>query len=155
MYFSTMTTTRSGSPSDFMTTEAKVAQPHVAQESQGIMTRSKTSTLGSATLLSPSPPPAPNPDGDAFQVEAPWPSQAQMDVAIPPKPGEMSSLATKKSPPAGGVNDDHLSNLSESYICHRPSGPKPEIQHDRRGRGMPTLTREEVTIREGKRSCCS
>ncbi len=33
--------------------------------------------------------------------------------------------------------------------------PKPEIQHDRRGRGVPTLTREEVTIREGIRRCCS
>jgi hypothetical protein len=29
---------------------------------------------------------------------------------------------------------------STAYGCHRPSGPKPEIQHDRRGRGMPTLT---------------
>jgi hypothetical protein len=27
-----------------------------------------------------------------------------------------------------------------SIICRRPSGPKPEIQHDRRGRGVPTLT---------------
>ncbi len=25
-------------------------------------------------------------------------------------------------------------------VCSRPSGPKPEIQHDQRGRGMPTLT---------------
>jgi hypothetical protein len=25
-------------------------------------------------------------------------------------------------------------------VCSRPSGPKPEIQHDRRGRGVPTLT---------------
>ncbi len=24
--------------------------------------------------------------------------------------------------------------------CRRPSGPKPEMQHDRRGRGVPTLT---------------
>jgi hypothetical protein len=38
--------------------------------------------------------------------------------------------------------------------CRRPSGSKPEIQHNRRGRGVPTLTWEEVTIREGKRSCC-
>ncbi len=37
----------------------------------------------------------------------------------------------------------------------RPSGPKPEIQHNQRGRGMPTLTWEEVSIREGNRSCCS
>ncbi len=40
-------------------------------------------------------------------------------------------------------------------ICCRPSGLKPEIQHNWRGRGMPTLTWEEVTIREGKRRCCS
>jgi hypothetical protein len=39
--------------------------------------------------------------------------------------------------------------------CRRPSGPKPEIQDNRRGRGVPTLTWEEVTISEGKRSCCS
>jgi hypothetical protein len=26
------------------------------------------------------------------------------------------------------------------YGCRRPSGPKPEIQHDQRGRGVPTLT---------------
>ncbi len=35
----------------------------------------------------------------------------------------------------------------------RPSGPKPEIQHDQRGRGVPTLTWEEVSTREGKRRC--
>ncbi len=40
-------------------------------------------------------------------------------------------------------------------LRHRPSGPKPEIQNNRRRRGMPTLTWEEVTIREGKRLCCS
>ncbi len=40
-------------------------------------------------------------------------------------------------------------------FCSRPSGPKPEIQHDWRGRGVPTLTWEEVTVREGKRKCCS
>ncbi len=40
-------------------------------------------------------------------------------------------------------------------ICSRPSGPKPEIQQNRRGRGVPTLTWEEVTIREGKTRCCS
>ncbi len=39
--------------------------------------------------------------------------------------------------------------IFESW-CRRPSGPKPEIQHNRRGRGMSTLTWEEVTIREGK-----
>ncbi len=40
-------------------------------------------------------------------------------------------------------------------LCHKPFGPKPGIQHDGRGRGVPTLTWEEVTIREGKRRCCS
>jgi hypothetical protein len=35
-----------------------------------------------------------------------------------------------------GVNESSP-NLTS---CHRPSGPKPEIQHDRRGRGVPTLT---------------
>ncbi len=39
--------------------------------------------------------------------------------------------------------------------CNKPFGPKPEIQHNQRGRGMPTLTWEEVFIREGKRRCCS
>ncbi len=47
------------------------------------------------------------------------------------------------------------SSVSSIRRCHRPSGPKPETQHDRRGRGVPTLTWEEVTIREGKRRCCS
>jgi hypothetical protein len=27
-----------------------------------------------------------------------------------------------------------------AMYCRKPSGPKPEIQHDRRGRGVPTLT---------------
>ncbi len=40
-------------------------------------------------------------------------------------------------------------------ICNKLFCPKPEIQHDWRGRGVPTLTWEEVTIREGKRRCCS
>ena len=35
-------------------------------------------------------------------------------------------------------------------LCSRPFCPKPEIQHDRRGRGMLTLTGEEATIRERK-----
>ena len=28
----------------------------------------------------------------------------------------------------------------KNMTCRRPSGPKPEIQHNRRGRGVPTLT---------------
>ncbi len=35
------------------------------------------------------------------------------------------------------------------WRCRRPFCPKPEVQHNRRGKGMPTLTWEEVTIREG------
>ncbi len=31
-------------------------------------------------------------------------------------------------------------NPVAAWKCRRPSGPKPEIQHDRRGRGVPTLT---------------
>jgi hypothetical protein len=30
--------------------------------------------------------------------------------------------------------------LQQPDACRRPSGPKPEIQHDQRGRGVPTLT---------------
>ncbi len=45
----------------------------------------------------------------------------------------------------------HVTMSSLLGNCHRPSGPKPEIQHDQRGRGVPTLTWEEVTIGEGKR----
>ncbi len=45
--------------------------------------------------------------------------------------------------------------LQQPDACRRPSGPKPEIQHDQRGRGVPTLTWEEGTIREGKSRCCS
>ncbi len=42
------------------------------------------------------------------------------------------------------------------WLCRKPFGPKPGIQHHGRGRGVPTLTWEEVTIiREGKRRCCS
>jgi hypothetical protein len=39
--------------------------------------------------------------------------------------------------------------------CRRPSGPKPEIGYDRRGRGVLALTWEKVISREGKRLCCS
>jgi hypothetical protein len=46
-------------------------------------------------------------------------------------------------------------NRTITYACSKPVGPKPEIQHNQRGRGVPTLTREEVTLREGKRRCCS
>jgi hypothetical protein len=40
------------------------------------------------------------------------------------------------------------SSSSVSSTCSKPLCPKPEIQHNRRGRGMPTLTGEEVTIRK-------
>ncbi len=48
-----------------------------------------------------------------------------------------------------GVESEELS------VCSKPFGPKPEIQHGWRERGVPTLTWEEVTIREGRRRCCS
>ncbi len=83
--------------------EMTAAQPPVPQESQGIMTRSKTSTLGSATLLSLPAPPAPNPCGGDFQVE---PSSTPA-VDIPPQPGEMSSLASF-SPAAEEMQDNNL-----------------------------------------------
>jgi hypothetical protein len=37
--------------------------------------------------------------------------------------------------------------------CSRLSGPKPEIQHKRRGRVVSTLTGEEVTIGREERWC--
>ncbi len=48
-----------------------------------------------------------------------------------------------------------VSRDSKLQSCCRPSGPKPERQHDRRRRGMSTLTWEEVTSRECTRLCCS
>ncbi len=47
------------------------------------------------------------------------------------------------------------STATIALYCHRPSGPKPEKQHNRRRRGMLTLTWEEVTITECNRRCCS
>ncbi len=46
-------------------------------------------------------------------------------------------------------------NKKNPAMCHKPFNPKPGIQHSWRGRGMPTLTWEEVIIREGKRRCFS
>jgi hypothetical protein len=90
-----MTTTGSGSPA-INTTAATKTTP---QESQGIMTCSKTSTMGSASLLSPPLPPAPNPDGDIFAVEA--------HGALPSPP--------PTTLPVGGVRED-LFDLSEPYV---------------------------------------
>ncbi len=64
--------------------------------------------------------------------------------------GRVSPMKTQGSPWV--VPGDHTRIVP---LCHRPSGLKPEIQHNRRGRGMPILTWEEVTSREGKRLCCS
>ncbi len=41
---------------------------------------------------------------------------------------------------ADNLVDVILGRLPKNSVCHRPSGPKPEIQHNRRGRGMLTLT---------------
>ncbi len=45
------------------------------------------------------------------------------------------------------------SRVVEDRLCSRPFCSKPEIQHNHRGRGMPTLTGE--TFEEKKRWCCS
>jgi hypothetical protein len=40
-----------------------------------------------------------------------------------------------------GVSSLEIADTADCVnVCHRPSGPKPEIQHDQRGRGMLTLT---------------
>ncbi len=36
--------------------------------------------------------------------------------------------------------DDHGFRQNSGCHCNKPLGPKPEIQHDQRGRGVPTLT---------------
>jgi hypothetical protein len=110
-------TTHSGSPLPFMTAEATAAQPPIPQESQGIITRSKTITLGSATLLSPPIPPDPNPRGGVFQVEPSSPPA----VAIPPQPGEMSSLASYLPTTMGIQHDTPLR-------CPTPSAPSHELK---------------------------
>ncbi len=38
------------------------------------------------------------------------------------------------------VVGDNWDNGNDGSVCLRPSVPKPGIQHDRRGRGVPTLT---------------
>jgi hypothetical protein len=107
-------TTPSGSPLSFMTAAVKATQPFpTPQNSQGMMTRSKTSTLGSAMLLLTTPI-DPIHSGGALQVEPP-PSQATIVVDIPPLPGEMTSLATL-SPPTKGVTTDDHSNISAPYV---------------------------------------
>ncbi len=75
--------------------------------------------------------------------------------------GRVSSKKTQGSPPSStgrhywNQPGDHTGGLQGIVrLSHMPSGPKPEIQHNRRGRGVPTLTWEKVTIREGKRRCC-
>jgi hypothetical protein len=93
--------TNSGPPLDVKTVEVKVPQPTALhpQTSQGVMTQSKTGTLGSATLLS-SAPPAPIPGGGI--ILTPPPPQAPVVVNIPPLPGEVSSLASFL-PSSGGA----------------------------------------------------
>ncbi len=38
------------------------------------------------------------------------------------------------------VAGHNVLSVQKKGVCRRPSCPKPEIQHDRRGRGVPTLT---------------
>jgi hypothetical protein len=56
----------------------------------------------------------------------------------PPPP---SSTGTAQPAGEGGGDGDRGGGG-----CHKPFGPKPGIVHSQRGRGMPTLTWEEVTI---------
>ncbi len=86
----------------------------------------------------------------------------------------LHEIPTRRSTSKSGTKKDYLSCYLRSpgkstfkclckqtplwlviMSCHWLSGPKPEIQHDQRGRDVPTLTWEEVTIREGKRRCCN
>ncbi len=83
-----------------------------------------------------------------------WPLDFFLEVLV----GRVSPKKTQGSPPSSTERHywnqpgDHTGGLQGIIrLCYRPSGPKPEIQHDWRGRGMPTLTWEEVTIREGKK----
>ncbi len=66
--------------------------------------------------------------------------------------GRVSPKKTQGSPPSS-TGRHYTTGIVR--LSRRPSGPKPEIQHDRRGRGVPTLTWEEVNIRESNRRCCS
>jgi hypothetical protein len=92
--------THSGPPSDVKMAEAKAPQPTTLppQASQGVMTQSKASTLGSTTLLS-SAPPAPIPGGGTIQLEPP-PPQAPIVIDIPPLLREVLLLASFL-PPSG------------------------------------------------------
>ncbi len=48
-----------------------------------------------------------------------------------------------------------LHDFVSDWMVPKAFCPKPGIQHSWRGRGLPTLTWEVVTIREGRRRCCS
>jgi hypothetical protein len=97
-----------------MTVAAKVTHPvPPPQDSQGMMTCSKTSTLGSTTLLSTTPIDLIN-GGSLLQAKPP-PPQATIIVDIPPLPGEMLSLSTLL-PPTKGVTTDEPSVVSAPYV---------------------------------------
>ncbi len=86
----------SGPPLEVKTAEAKVPQPTALppKKSQGVMTRSKTGTLGSAMLLS-SAPPAPIPGGGTVRLEPPRPQALIIIIIdISPLPWVVSSLAS-------------------------------------------------------------
>jgi hypothetical protein len=55
---------------------------------------------------------------------------------LPCKGGEVGACKDLE----GNVFTIGSGNKGKDGDCRRPYGPKPEIQHDRRGRGVPTLT---------------
>jgi hypothetical protein len=118
--------TNSGPPSDVKTAEAKAPQPTALppQTSQGVMTQSKTGTLGSATLLS-SAPPAPIPGGGI--ILTPLPPQAPVVVNIPPLPGEVLSFASFLPPSGGATPTDDPSNFS---VASHTQGHRTTPLHD-------------------------
>jgi hypothetical protein len=106
-------------PSDVKMAEAKAPQPTTLppQASQGVMTRSKTSTLGSSTLLS-SAPPAPIPGGGTVQLEPP-PPQAPVVIDIPPLLGEVLLLASFLPPSGAAKTTD---DPSDFIVASRTQG---------------------------------
>jgi hypothetical protein len=106
--------------------EAKAPQPTTLhpQTSQGVLTRSNTGTLGSATLLS-STPPALIPGGGILLT--PPPPQVPVAVKIPPLPGEVLSLASFL-PPSGGAKP--TDDPSDFIVASHTQGHRTTPLHD-------------------------